>query len=94
MPEGFTSETGRRTFALNELMVEPQWQRRGTAHALHDELLRVRPEERATLLVRTDNEAAQTAYARWGWQKVAKVRPFPDSPLFDALILPLPVRAP
>lgn len=92
VPGGFTSETGRRTFALNELMVEPQWQRRGIAHALHDQLLRGRPEERATLLVRADNEAAQTAYARWGWQKVAKLRPFPDSPLFDALVLPLPVR--
>ena len=94
VPEGFTEETGRRTFALNELMVEPQWQRRGIAHALHDELLAGRGEERATLLVRADNEPAQTAYARWGWQKVAKLRPFPDSPLFDALILPLPVRSP
>ncbi len=73
-------------------MVDPRWQRRGIARALHDELLRGRPEERATLLVRSDNEPAQTAYARWGWATVAKLKPFPDSPLFDALILPLPVR--
>jgi ribosomal protein S18 acetylase RimI-like enzyme len=92
VPDGFTDETGHRTFALNELMVDPRWQRRGIAHALHNELLRGRPEERATLLVRADNESAQTAYARWGWAKVAKLKPFPDSPLFDALILPLPVR--
>lgn len=93
VPDGFTEETGHRTFALNELMVAPEWQRRGIAHALHDELLSERTEERATLLVRADNESAQTAYARWGWQKVAKLRPFPDSPHFDALILPLPVRS-
>lgn len=93
VPDGFTKETGHRTFAFNELMVAPEWQRRGIAHALHDELLSERTEERATLLVRADNEAAQTAYARWGWQKVAKLRPFPDSPHFDALILPLPVRS-
>ncbi len=89
VPPGFTEETGVRTFALNELMVDPGWQRRGVARALHDELLGGRREERATLLVREDNEAAQTAYARWGWRKVAKLQPFPDAPVFDALILPL-----
>jgi ribosomal protein S18 acetylase RimI-like enzyme len=92
VPPGFTEESGARTFALNELMVDPAWQRRGVAHALHDELLGGRHEERATLLVREDNEPAQAAYARWGWRKVAKLRPFPDSPVFDALILPLPLR--
>ena len=91
VPEGFTDETGVRTFALNELMVQPGWQRRGFAHALHDELLSGRPEQRATLLVREDNEPAQAAYARWGWRKAAKLQPFPDAPVFDALILPLPL---
>jgi GNAT superfamily N-acetyltransferase len=92
VPDGFTDETGHRTFALNELMVAPEWQRRGIARALHDELLRHRAEERATLLVRADNEPARTAYAHWGWTKAATLQPFPDSPLFDALILPLPVK--
>jgi len=89
VPEGFTDETGKRTFALNELMVVPDWQGKGVAHALHDELLGSRHEKRATLLVREDNEAAQAAYARWGWRKVGKLRPYPDSPHFDAMILPL-----
>lgn len=93
VPDGFTAETGNRTFALNELMVTPEWQGRGVAHALHDELLGSRKVERATLLVRENNTAAQTAYARWGWQKVGKLRPYPDSPHFDVLILPLPVQA-
>jgi GNAT superfamily N-acetyltransferase len=39
------TETGQRTFAFNELMVRPQWRRRGYATALHDALLRHRPED-------------------------------------------------
>lgn len=85
-----TAETGQRTFALCELMVHPDWQRHGIAKALHDELFSHRPEERATLLVRTDNTAAQTAYAKWGWTKLGTLRPYPDAPNYDALILPLP----
>jgi ribosomal protein S18 acetylase RimI-like enzyme len=42
------AETGDRTFALCELMVHPEWQHRGIAHALNDELLGHRPEDRAT----------------------------------------------
>lgn len=90
VPDGFTEETGERTFAFNELMVTPAWRGKGVAHSLHDELLSGRIEERATLLVREDNDSAQTAYARWGWQKIGKLRPFPDSPHFDSLVLPLP----
>jgi ribosomal protein S18 acetylase RimI-like enzyme len=93
VPDGFTDETGNRTFALNELMVTPEWQGRGVAHALHDELLGGRREERATLLVRENNATAQAAYARWGWQKVGKLRPYPDSPHFDAMVLALPIAA-
>jgi GNAT superfamily N-acetyltransferase len=90
--DGFIDETGSRTFALNELMVVPDRQGQGVAHAMHDDLLGGRTEERATLLVREDNASAQQAYARWGWQKVGKLRPYPDAPHFDAMILPLPVR--
>ncbi|REF00602.1 GNAT family N-acetyltransferase [Thermomonospora umbrina] len=91
VPDGFTTETGSRTFAFNELMVLPQWQGKGVAHALHDELLRGRREERATLLVREDNAPAQTAYARWGWRKIGKLRPYPDAPHYDALLIDLPL---
>jgi GNAT superfamily N-acetyltransferase len=91
VPDAFTDEDGHRTFAVNEIMVRPEWQRRGVAHAVHAELLSRRPEQRATLLARPDNAPAQAAYARWGWRKVAKLKPFPDAPVYDALILP---RAP
>lgn len=89
VPDGFTDEDGHRTFAVNEIMVRPEWQRRGVAHTVSAELLAGRPEQRATLLARPDNAPAQAAYARWGWRKVAKLKPFPDSPVYDALILPL-----
>jgi GNAT superfamily N-acetyltransferase len=90
VPVGFTEETGKRTFALSELMVRKTWRGQGVAHRLHDELLSRRREERATLLVRTDNEVAQAAYARWGWQKVAQLRPsWGHAPLYDVLTLPL-----
>ncbi|MEV4000977.1 GNAT family N-acetyltransferase [Actinomadura sp. NPDC049753] len=91
VPDGFTTETGSRTFAFNELMVVPEWQGRGVAHALHDALLGGRSEERATLLVREDNDSAQRAYARWGWRKAGKAQPFPDSPHFDVMVVDLPL---
>ena len=89
---GFTVEDGTRTFALSEIMVRRGHTGHGVAHALHDELLRGRPEKRATLLAKPDNVNAYRAYVRWGWQPVARLRPgWPDAPLFDVLVLPLPL---
>jgi ribosomal protein S18 acetylase RimI-like enzyme len=87
--ESLTKEDGFRTFALCELMVHPEFQGHGVAHRLHDNILSARPESRATLLVREDNTTARDAYAKWGWRKIGKLQPFPDSPNFDALILDL-----
>lgn len=90
---GFTEEDGKRTFALSEIMVRREWTGRGVAHALHDELLRGRDEQRATLLVEPENTTAYRAYLSWGWSKVARLRPaWPGAPLFDVLVLPLPGR--
>jgi ribosomal protein S18 acetylase RimI-like enzyme len=89
---GFTVEDGKRTFALSEIMVRQEYTGQHIAHALHNELLSGRPETRATLLVNPANESAYRIYVRWGWRKVAQVRPrWPDAPLFDVLILPLPI---
>jgi ribosomal protein S18 acetylase RimI-like enzyme len=89
---GFSREDGRRTFALSEIMVRRAYTGRHIAHALHDELLSTRTEQRATLLVEPDNTLGYRAYLRWGWRRVAQLRPgWPDAPLLDVLILPLPL---
>lgn len=88
----FTAETGSRTFALSEIMVATEHTGRELARALHDELLRGRPEERATLLVEPDNERAYAAYRKWGWVRVGWLRPsWEDAPKFDVLIRELPL---
>lgn len=90
--EGFTDETGTRTFALSEIMVELDHTGQGIAHLLHDRLLIHRNEDRATLLVEPDNARARNAYLRWGWRPVSHLRPGWDSaPLFDVLIRALPL---
>jgi GNAT superfamily N-acetyltransferase len=87
---GFTAEDGTRTFALSEIMVRQRWTGQGIAHALHDELLRGRTEQRATLLVDPVNDTAYRAYVKWGWRKVSQLRPgWPGAPLFDVLMLSL-----
>jgi GNAT superfamily N-acetyltransferase len=89
VPEETTRETGDRTFAVNELMVRVPWRRRGVARQLHDALLGRRPEERATLLVDPANTPARTAYLSWGWSVVGPLQPFPDAPVYDAMVLDL-----
>jgi ribosomal protein S18 acetylase RimI-like enzyme len=87
---GFTHEDGRRTFALSEIMVSQQSTGKGVAHTLHDRLLSVRPESRASLLVEPENTRAYRTYLHWGWRKVAQLRPgWDDAPTFDVLILTL-----
>jgi ribosomal protein S18 acetylase RimI-like enzyme len=86
----FTEEDGHRTFALTEMMVREGWRRRGYARTLHDALMRDRTEQRATLLVRPDNEPARLAYLAWGWRKVGEIQPFPDAPVYDSMVLDLP----
>jgi GNAT superfamily N-acetyltransferase len=85
---GLIHETGTRTFAFREIIVRREHQRRGYARRLHDELLAGRQEERATLLVRTDNPA-RDLYLRWGWRIVGQLQPFPDSPVFDSMVIDL-----
>jgi ribosomal protein S18 acetylase RimI-like enzyme len=84
-------ETGSRTFALTEIMVRERWRRRGYARILHDTVLADRPEERATLLVNPRNVAAGHAYRSWGWRKLGELKPFADSPTYDAMMRELPL---
>lgn len=79
-------ETGDRTFFLFELMVRTPWRKTGAAATLHEELLRHRHEERASLTVEHDHPKVRALYERWGYQCVGCVRPFPDSPLSDVML--------
>jgi ribosomal protein S18 acetylase RimI-like enzyme len=81
-------------YIFREFAVSPNHQRRGYGRLIHDELLRPRHEPLAHLLVRVDNVAARAAYFSWGWKKIGQVKPFPDSPTMDSLVLPLPLQQP
>ncbi|MEV0457779.1 GNAT family N-acetyltransferase [Catellatospora methionotrophica] len=85
-------EDGTRTVAICEIMVKEMYRRRGYARRLHDAFLHDRTEERATLLVDPINTPAKSAYRSWGWLRIGGVRPFPDSPLYDGMLLDLPTR--
>lgn len=71
-PEGFSTENGQRTFVLSEIEVRRTWQDKGLGRAVHNELLKARTEERATLATGPDHPAG-AVYERWGWQKVGRV---------------------
>jgi ribosomal protein S18 acetylase RimI-like enzyme len=87
-PEGFTTETGTRTFALNELHVRADRRGSGIASELHSNLLESGQYERATVLVRPENSAVDQ-YRHWGYRQVGRLKPYLDSPEYLALVLPL-----
>jgi len=92
VPGEVTAEHPGRTFEVAELLVRASWRRQGIGGALHDLILRHRPEERATLTVLPAAAPAQAALRSWGWRKVARTRdPDPGSPVADVLVLTLPV---
>ena len=94
LPEEVTAEHPGRTFALADLLVRASWRRQGIGAALHGLVLTGRPEERATLTVLPAAAAAQHAFRTWGWRKVARTRdPRPGSPVYDVLLIALPVSA-
>ncbi|WP_267593090.1 GNAT family N-acetyltransferase [Carbonactinospora thermoautotrophica] len=87
LPEEFTRETGDRTFAVNDMVVAADRRRRGIARAMHAELLAAHPGMRFTLTVRPDNTPARSAYQRWGYRIVGRQQPYPDSPVFEMMVL-------
>jgi hypothetical protein len=91
-PTGPSGSIGTFSTAASSapVTVRQAWTGYGFAHALQDELLGGRHEQRATLLVNTNNHRAYDIYRRWGWQQVAQLRPdWENAPLFNVLILPL-----
>ncbi|HEV8556095.1 MAG TPA: GNAT family N-acetyltransferase [Actinophytocola sp.] len=89
LPDSIVREHAGRTFAIIELAVAAEYRRRGIAKAMHDALLVDAKEERATLLVRPEAMPARTAYERWGYARVGSIRPWPEAPLYDAMMLNL-----
>lgn len=81
---------GMSLFGLIELAVSENYRSRGLARKLHDALLSSRTEDFATLLARPDS-SAYTIYPRWGWRAVGKVQSYPDWPVDDVFLLPLPI---
>jgi GNAT superfamily N-acetyltransferase len=79
-------ETGTRTFALCEIMVREQWRKKGVAFAIHEELVRHRPEERVNLLVEKTHPRVRALYERWGYTWIAEQQSFSDGPIYDAMI--------
>jgi GNAT superfamily N-acetyltransferase len=91
LPAGYTDEDGKRTVALNEIVVRRPWRGRGVARQLHEAWLSRRTEERVTLLVNpaAGNGAVQAVYEAWGYRKVGEQKPFPDSPVFASMMRPV-----
>jgi len=93
LPDDVTAEHPGRTFALVELLVRASWRRQGIGSELHDLVLANRPEERATLTVLPAAIPAQSAFTKWGWHKIARVRPAEaGEPVADMFIIELGPR--
>lgn len=80
------------TFGLCEIMVRVPWRGKGIARGIHDELMGQRKEARASLLVDSEHPKVRALYESWGYRKVGQMQPFKDSPLYDAMVLPLGQR--
>ncbi|MDT0542506.1 MULTISPECIES: GNAT family N-acetyltransferase [Streptomyces] len=91
LPDDYVEETGTRTLALNEILVRASWRGTGVARHIHEELLAGRKEQRVTLLVNPliADGRLQAVYEAWGYEQIATQQPFPDSPVFAAMMRPL-----
>ncbi|MEU9334008.1 GNAT family N-acetyltransferase [Streptomyces sp. NPDC048290] len=86
---GFTSRQDATTFKLCENMLRARWRKRGISRVMHDELMSHRREDRAELLVRRERPRLRALYERWDYQRAGEKLPFPDSPLYDVMVLDL-----
>lgn len=75
-------------FWLRELMTLPAYQGLGVGRRLHDEVVAGRAEPWTTLTCIIDNEPARSAYPRWGYEVIGRIQHAPESPLYDAMVLP------
>ncbi|MFJ7209682.1 GNAT family N-acetyltransferase [Streptomyces sp. NPDC098789] len=91
LPAEYTIENGKRTVALNEIVVRKEWRGSGFAWQLHEAWLAQRNEERVTLLVNpaSGDGSVQAVYEAWGYSKIGEQQPFPDSPVYASMIRPV-----
>ncbi|MBZ3906651.1 GNAT family N-acetyltransferase [Streptomyces griseiscabiei] len=86
---GFTARDDGTTFKLCENMLREKWRKRGISQVMHGELVGQRAEARAELLVRRERPRLRAMYEGWGYAQVGEKLPFPDSPLYDVMVLAL-----
>ncbi|TMU97386.1 GNAT family N-acetyltransferase [Streptomyces sp. DASNCL29] len=79
------------TFSYSELAVIPEWRKKGVAERLTRTLLEKRDEDLVVLLVDPDHPRVQALYESWGFRKVGKRQPFPDSPVYAVMLAELPL---
>ncbi|BEL12940.1 GNAT family N-acetyltransferase [Actinoplanes sichuanensis] len=79
-------------FAVIELIVRKNWRRLGIGRQLLSTLLSTRAEQYA-ILTAMPNAEARALYERWGWIQTGTAQHSPDSPVLDALALPLTTAA-
>ncbi|MFB7274089.1 GNAT family N-acetyltransferase [Streptomyces sp. NPDC056244] len=86
---GFTARDDTTTFKLCENMLRQEWRKRGISRLMHDELMSHRQEQRSQLLVRRERPRLRAMYETWGYEHAGEKLPFPDSPLYDVMVLEL-----
>ncbi|MGW6605779.1 N-acetyltransferase family protein [Streptomyces sp. NPDC055036] len=86
---GFTARDDEDTFKLCENMLRQAWRKRGISRLMHDELMSHRQERRSQLLVRRERPRLRAMYETWGYEHAGEKLPFPDSPLYDVMVLDL-----
>lgn len=74
------------TFAVSEIMLRPQWRRRGLSSQLHDALIEDRGEALAVLFVDETHPKVLELYQSWGYDDVGRNRPFADAPLYAVML--------
>ncbi|WP_131770264.1 GNAT family N-acetyltransferase [Candidatus Protofrankia californiensis] len=80
------AEAGK-IFWLRELMVRLAATSQGIGRQLHDAVIARRSEPWTTLTCVIDNEPAHSAYLRWGYEIMGRIKHAPESPTYDAMLL-------
>ncbi|MHC3467420.1 hypothetical protein ACYF6T_01785 [Streptomyces sp. 7R007] len=89
MPESFTREDGRRTFAIHAIVVRPPYRRLGHGRAIHRALLHDNPVERSAFMLRPQIAAALALCETLGYLFVGAARPHGTQATFLSMVRPV-----